>query len=218
MPGNERKRQEKLARKTTKRKQHIQSIKSSLVKPISELSPSTQMRRSVDAPIYECLVPESLFELGIGNVVFSRVLPNGDIAAVIFLLDVFCLGVKDTTVKVVHEDEHRFMLERFARHASFVEIEPACVRKLVEGAEAYTADLGFRPHPDYQVGRTIFGDVDPKECSMSYTFGQDGKPCYISGPYNTREKSRRIIDTLTRRCGPGEFESTLVMKEPETEV
>src|SRR5437879_6588829 len=128
MAGNERKRQQKLVRKAVKRKQHVQGIKSALVKPISELSPSTQMRRSVDAPVYECLVPENLFELGIGNVVFSRELPGGDIAVVVFLLDVFCLGVKDTLFKVVPEDEYRTRVRNFSRHATFTDIDPACPR------------------------------------------------------------------------------------------
>lgn len=217
MPGNERKRQQKLVRKAAKRKQHVQAIKSSLVRPISELSPSTQMRRSVDAPIYECLVPEELFDKGIGSVVFSRELPNGDIAAVVFLLDTFCLGVKNTMVKVVPEDEYRLLLEHISQHETLTSIDPACARKLVEDAEAYAADLGFRPHPDYLVGRIIFGEVDPQSCPMSFKFGKDGKPCYISGPYDTLEKSRRIIDTLTRRCGPGGFEGTLALGEPEAE-
>jgi hypothetical protein len=217
MPGNERKRQEKLARKATKRKQHVQGIKSALVKPISELSPSTQMRRSVDAPVYECLIPENLFELGIGNVVFSRELPSGDIAVVAFLLDVFCLGVKNTLFKIVREDEYRTTLRNLSRHATLTDIDPACVRKLVEGAEAYAKDLGFRPHPDYLVGQLIFGDVDPNACPMSFTFGKDGKPFYASGPYETLEKSRRIIDTLTRRCGPDGFNVMLRLGEPEAE-
>ena len=217
MASNERKRQQKLVRKAAKRKQHVQGIKSALVQPISELSPSTQMRRSVDAPVYECLVPEELFQMGIGSVVFSRELPGGEIAVVVFLLDVFCLGVKNTLVSVVPEDEYQSMLEHIAQNETLASIDPACARKLVEEAEAYAADLGFRPHPDYLVGRMIFGDVDPSTCSMSFTFGKDGKPFYASGPYDTVEKSRRIIDTLTRRCGPDGFHYLVASGGPELE-
>jgi hypothetical protein len=217
MASNERKRQQKLARKAVKRKQHVQMLKSSLVKPITELSPATQMRRSVDAPIYECLVPEELFEGGIGSLVFSRELPTGDIAMVVFLLDVFCLGVKNTLAKVVPEDEYRSMLEGISEHETLARIDPACARKLVEAAEAYAADLGFRPHPDYQIGRMIFGDVDANACPMSFKFGKDGKPFYASGPYDTVEKSRRIVETLTRRCGPGGFHYLVALQDPEME-
>ena len=217
MASNERKRQQKLVRKAAKRKQHVQGIKSALVKPFSELSPSTQMRRSVDAPVYECLVPEELFQMGIGSVVFSRELPGGDIAAVVFLVDAFCLGIKNTMVKVVPEDEYRLLLEHISRHETLTSISPECARKLVEAAEAYAADLGFRPHPDYLVGRMIFGDVDPDACPMSFTFGKDGKPFYASGPYDTLDKSRRIIDTLTRRCGPDGFHYMVALNDPGVE-
>jgi hypothetical protein len=217
MASNERKRQEKLARKAAKRKQHVQSIKTSIVKPISELSPSTQMRRAVDAPVYECLIPEELFELGIGNVVFSRELPDGDIALVVFLLDVYCLGVKDTTFNVVPEDEYRSILRGMAQIATYASIDPPCARKLVEEAEAYAADLGFKPHADYRLSGMIFGDIDTNACSMSFEFGKDGQPYYASGPYDTPERSRRIVETLTRRCGPDGFHYMVALQSPEAE-
>ena len=146
---------------------------------------------------------------------FRRELPQGDIAAVVFLLDVFCLGVKNTMVKVVPLDEYRTLLEHISQHETLTGITPECARKLVEAAEAYAGDLGFRPHPDYQVGRIIFGEVDPNACSMRFTFGKDGKPFYASGPYDSPEKSRRIVDTLTRRCGPDGFDFMVDLQGPE---
>ena len=50
---------------------------------------------AASAPIHECLVPDSLFDIGIGNVIVSRKMPNGFIGAAFFLVDVFCLGIKD---------------------------------------------------------------------------------------------------------------------------
>jgi hypothetical protein len=88
------------------------------------------------------------------------------------------------------------------------------VRKLVEEAEAYARDLGFPPHPDYQRARQIFGDLDVTACPTQYVFGKDGKPCFMSGPYDTPAKCRRILDTLTRRCGPEGFHFMLAGEGP----
>jgi len=200
---NERKRQAKLVRKAAQRKQHVQSLKSSAGPSLTALSPAKQMPRAVEAPVYECFIPAELFEVGIGNAIFSRKLPGGDIGVSVFLLDVYCLGVKNAFFKVLPEHEYRILLQSISRHATLVSTDPACLRKLVEEAEAYAADLGFRPHPDYLVSRLIFGEIDKAACSMAFEFGKAGKPLYVSGPNDTPAKSRKIIDTLTKRCGVG---------------
>jgi hypothetical protein len=45
-------------------------------------------------------------------------------------------------------------------------------------------------------------------------FGKDGKPFFMSGPYDTPARCRRIIDTLTRRCGPEGFHYTVAVGAP----
>jgi hypothetical protein len=214
MPTNERKRQEKLVRKATQRKKRVQSVKSSAGPSFSALSPAKQMPQAVEAPVYECLMPAELFEIGIGDAVFSRKLPDGDIAVSVFLLDVYCLGVKNAFFKILSEHEYRSLLRSISQHATLRSIDPACLRKLVEEAEAYAADLGFSPHPDYLVSRLIFGAVDRSACSMGFEFGKDGKPLYVSGPHDTEAKSRRIIDILTKRCGPGGFHYLVALDGP----
>ena len=61
----------------------------------SQTIPAQEMSLAAHAPIHESLVPASLFEQGIGNLLFSRSLPDGRVALGAFLLDVFCLGVKN---------------------------------------------------------------------------------------------------------------------------
>jgi len=47
------------------------------------------------APVHECLMAESMFETGLGSIWISRKLANGKLSVALFLLDVFCLGVKN---------------------------------------------------------------------------------------------------------------------------
>jgi len=65
-----------------------------------------QIATASEAPIHEALVPAKLFEVGIGNLFFSRALPDGRIALGSFLLDVFCLGVKNAFVTIVAREEY----------------------------------------------------------------------------------------------------------------
>jgi hypothetical protein len=82
---------------------------------------------------------------------------------------------------------------------------PSTARKLVEEAVAYAATIGFQPHPDYRKARLIFGDIDASQCDEQFTFGKDGKPYFIGGPYDDMARCRQVINTLQRTCGEGNF-------------
>jgi hypothetical protein len=144
-----------------------------------------QIAGAAHFPIHEALVPAELFELGIGNLFFSRSLPDRRIALGGFLLDVFCLGVKNAFVAIVARDEYLRRLSDFSLGGRLQPIEPACFRKLVEGGVAYARALGFSPHEDYAVASQIFGDVESSACPRLFEYGRDGKPVYVSGPHET---------------------------------
>jgi hypothetical protein len=203
-----RKRQQKLAKKAAKRKAVLATKKPAWT--AGGVGPHG--RHAVPAasvPIHECLVQDSLFDIGIGNVIVSRKISNGFIGAAFFLVDVFCLGIKDAFYDVLSPAEYDYRVSGL-EHETFRAIDPACARKLVEGAEAYARDLGFNPHPGYQRARQIFGDLDATTCPTHYVFGKDGKPFFMSGPYDTPARCRKILDTLTRRCGPEGFHFTVL--------
>src|SRR4029077_20110405 len=109
-----------------------------------------------------------------------------------------------------------------------VKMEPACARKLVEGAVAYAHELGFAPHPDYQTAKVIFGDIDSSQCEEEFEYGKDGKPFFFAGPNDSPARCRQILDTLARTrgqgnfhftmpVGPGAFEDLTVAEEEEDE-
>jgi hypothetical protein len=214
MASSERKRQEKLARKAAKRKQHNEANRRFAGESGQAMSVIEQLALAAHAPVHECWVPEELFEGGIGSVVVSRALPNGNIVVSVFLLDVWCLGVKNAFLKVLNTHEYGDLREHIAARENLAPVEAPCARKLVEGAEAYAADLGFTPHPDYLISRRIFGDIDKNACPTEFQFGKDGKPYYASGPYETLAMAKRIVETLRQRCGPDGFDSLLILGGP----
>ena len=188
------------------RKRQKQANKTTHTEPRKAGSMASQIALAANAPIHECLVPANLFERGIGNLVFSRSLPEGRMALAMFLLDVFCLGVKDTFFAVVGRDEYDRRLRSWRESESLQRIDPACLRKLVEGGVVYARELGFNPHADYVVVHKIFGDVEAAACPSHFQYGHAGKPFYISGPHETPTQVRTIVDQLQRRLGSGNFE------------
>jgi len=55
-----------------------------------------RLARVATAPILHCFTTQSLWDDGIAQVLVSRELDNGLVAFAAFLVDRYCLGVKDT--------------------------------------------------------------------------------------------------------------------------
>jgi hypothetical protein len=157
------------------------------------------------APVHETLVPADLFEQGLGNLVFSRTLPDGRIAMAVFLLDMYCQGAKNAFIAVVGRSEYGLRLNYWSGER-LQPIQPACFRKLVEGGVEYARELGFNPHADYALASRIFGDVRSADCPTRFVYGHNGKPLYISGPNESPDQVRTIIEQLELRLGSGNFD------------
>jgi len=192
MTLDERRWQQKLARK---RKAQANR------KPSPPRSAAPSPAQAAQRPIHDSLIAKGLFEEGIGLVGLARALPDGDVALAAFLVDVYCLGVKNAFYRVVSPAEWAEFLQR----SELEKIHPSCLRKLVEGAVAYARDLGLPPHADYARAAQLFGTIEAAACPVRYTYGHDGKPFYVSGPNDTPAQSKRMVNMLTRRLGADGF-------------
>ena len=162
------------------------------------------------APILHCFTTQDLWDEGVAQVLVSRELANGFVAFATFLVDRYCLGVKDAFCGFMAKSEY---LEQFydelARRFEIVALEPAAARKLVEGAVDYAKGLGLSPHPDYSRARQIFGDIDPAANDREFEFGKDGKPFYVAGPHDSPGRCASIVGILEERCGKGDRKSVV---------
>lgn len=186
--------QQKRAKKAAKRKDVRKSS------PTGPKGMATEWVAAAHAPIAEVYAPENLFEIGIGSVWFSRKLDDGRYALSVFLVDTFCLGVKNAMYAILEPERYSVHLENFL-HVSeeeFVPQEPAYVRKLVESAIVYARGLGLEPHADYKIAKEIFGDVLASDSDAVFHFGRDGHPFYIPGPGDTPSEQRRVMKQLER--------------------
>ena len=169
------------------------------------LATASEVDLAATAPVHETLVPADLFEQGLGNLVFSRTLPDGRIAMAVFLLDMYCQGAKNAFIAVVGRSEYGLRLNYWSGER-LQPIQPACFRKLVEGGVEYARELGFNPHADYALASRIFGDVRSADCPTRFVYGHNGKPLYISGPNESPDQVRTIIEQLELRLGSGNFD------------
>ena len=205
MAVDPRKRQKELQRRKTRER----AKKKALARRRSQ-GLTARIERADAAPILHCCTTELLWERGMSQVLISREMRNGNVAFGCFLLDMYCLGVKDAFGNVVPRSRYDWqMYAKMCEGHEIVELEPAAARKLIEGAVEYARDLGLPPHPDYAKAMPIFGSIDAGACTDEFVYGMDGKPHFIAGPHDGPARCRQIINTLTDRCGPDGFHYTM---------
>ncbi|MGB7085344.1 MAG: hypothetical protein WBD47_07315 [Phormidesmis sp.] len=140
--------------------------------------------------------------LGLGCVMVTRQ-DRGRFASSIFLVDYYCLGVKNVTNKKADKITHRLLAEAsFAQFSEGAEeISLAQAQAIVYGAIDYARGLGFEPHQDFEKGKAVLGDR--LDSLQTIEFGREGKPFYFQGPYDNADK---VIATLDKSVGKGNYD------------
>ncbi len=174
---------------------------------------SGQVARAAKAPIYCCRLTECLFETGMGTLLLARGTGAGQLIVGGFLLDTFCLGIKDIVLRhmtVAQLDDYR---ARLSNSTLMAPVDPGYARKLVRDLAQWSGSLGFKPHADFALAERLFGDVDPQTCEARFEFGRGGKPLYMPGPSESPHLVRRLMDRLIERLGVGEFDYFVPVEE-----
>lgn len=194
MKRSDRKKQQK----ALKRRKRIR--KERAPKPIS---PRQYLHHARNYPIEGCWTQKGWEQSGLAVVVVARRQPNGNIAFGCYLVDYYCLGIKDAycNADIPPGIFHRQYLPKMLS-GSPVEISPALAHELIYGSIEYAARFGFRPHRDFDLARHILDTPETHPRSGTVEFGKNGKPFYISGPYDNPDP---IIRQLIRTAGEGNF-------------
>jgi hypothetical protein len=193
----------KRARKAQRRKQVVAQKRRI---ETMEASLPARVLRAADAPIQHCLLTEDLFEIGMGTLIVARGATPHLLASGVFLLDVFCLGIKDVMFESLERDEFARYVEATDAGSPLVSIAPSDARKLLRDLAAWSQSIGFPPHRDFAAIERIFGDVSADESEADFPFGRDGKPIYIPGPFESATVIRRRIEQLQKHLGEDGFE------------
>jgi hypothetical protein len=193
----------KRARKAQRRKQVVAKKRRA---ETLEASLPARVLRAADAPIQHCLLTEELFETGMGTLILARGATPHLLAFGSFLLDVFCLGIKDVMFESFERDEFAMYVEATDAGSPLVSITPSDARKLLRDLAAWSQSIGFPPHRDFAAVERIFGDISADESDADFPFGRDGKPLYIPGPFESVTLIRRRIEQLQKHLGDDGFE------------
>jgi hypothetical protein len=194
----------KRARKAQKRKQVLAQKRRA---EVLEASLPARVLRAARAPIQHCFLSESLFEIGIGTLVLARGVTRNHLEFSSFLLDTFCLGIKDVMFESVDGEVFEDYMGMTEAESPMVDVDPRYARKLLRDLAAWSRSIGFAPHRDFAAVERMFGDVSADASEAVFRFGQDGRPVYIPGPTDTGPLIQRRIAQLRKILGDDGFET-----------
>ena len=192
----------KRARKAQRRKQVVAEKRRA---EALDASLSARVLRAAGMPIQHCFLTESLFDIGMGNLVVARGATPHHLAFSSFLIDVFCLGIKDVTFESMEGEVFDLYLDVMDAASPMAPADPSYARKLLCDLAAWSRSIGFAPHRDFAAVEPVFGDVNANASGAVFRFGRDGRPVYIPGPNDAASVVQRRIEHLKRHLGDDGF-------------
>ena len=205
MAANDNRRRKKIEAQRAKRKDKQRAI--ARVESSSKIARVLQAQRWT---LFDTRISHGLNERGIASAYVARRGPYDQVVGVVFLVDAYCLGVKDVSVFYGPETRWNEIMRQHVENGTRLNpIAPEALRKLVEGSVAYAKSFGIDPHRDWLKASPIFGDIDASKSLVEFTYGKNGKPTYVSGPYDSPERIKQIMQALTQHAGEGNFDFTV---------
>ena len=156
-------------------------------------------------PVEACYLNTDWKEQGLARIVVTRSQNDGRTIVGVFLVDIFCLGVKNAfcnegLTRRQIEDE---LLSRYYQNEEPTRIGINYAKEIIYGAVDYARSLGFEPHPDFELSRHVLGTEEFSRTRSLQFGGPEGKPLYIAGPDDDAPAVHR---KLRERLGENGFD------------
>lgn len=160
--------------------------------------------RCRDLPVKECLINIDWREGDMANILIAREQPSGKLIVGMYLVDLLCLGVKNTFYHYsIDTFEYDDLLESIQMSLESEPCDYTLAHNIIYGAVEFAEELGIKPHKDFSITRYILAEDDESIEYMDLEFGRDGVPVLIiregmnPAPY---------IANLKKSVGEGNYE------------
>lgn len=170
-----------------------------------QLSPERYIReRARLLPIYKCYKGETIGDSREMSIMVIRKHAGGTYTLATFMLDRWCLGVKDAIWQFsIPEDEMLDFVNHFATHIDqWTKIEYVEAHNWVYGALDWATNAGINPCKDFALARYILEEDDDNVELQEYEFGYNGEYCLMAKSHKEADK---YIPTLTKTLGMGNY-------------
>ena len=171
----------------------------------NQLSPEKYIiTKGGQLPFHECFVNEGWQEKGMATLVISKKMPSGKLIVATYLIDSYCLGLKDTFYKfALDEFGYSDFLDQLNEQQGMIKCDLNFAHNIIYGAIDYAQELGFTPNKDFKITEYLLDSDLIDDGIDELVFGMNGKPTFIAGPY---DNAKMIVSTLEKNVGTGNYE------------
>jgi hypothetical protein len=180
---------------------------------LSSRSPRQHVRHARDYPIYECWISDDWAEpRELTQIIVARQQPDGDIVFGVYLVDKACHGLKNSFCNAGFSPAQyrKEVVGQVASSQDLHQCPPQLVHQVIYQAIDYAAQFGFKPQRDFRDSQYILAPRGTYEEEYEIEFGVDGRPLFVSGPY---DNSAAIVRKLERTAGPGNHDYVVLPKD-----
>ncbi len=164
------------------------------------LSQDDYMRKVMRSlPVDKCYVNSDWQEQGMAHAIVVRRRPDGKFALANYLVDTFCLGVKDAFWRTRLDDiELKEIIDNYKGRIDLEECSYATVHNLVLGAVEFAEEGGIEPCREWAVGQ--YGlDEDSDDIELiEFDYGLDGQHFLNT---RTRTEGAKYLPILQAHLG-----------------
>ena len=152
---------------------------------------------------------KSLANEGLVTVTIARQVSATKIKYAGYLIDYYCLGVKDVIApSTVDRSALPTLLDKLYNTETLGRLAVSLpeAQAVIFSALDFAQQCGLAPHPDFEKAKDFLG---PWDRSLYIECGRHGKPVYCKSPYDSPRKAQKILETLEKNIGKGNFEAIL---------
>lgn len=135
-------------------------------------------------PIGKCYIaPPDWQEAGMAHVIVTRVRPSGNLVTASFLVDTFCLGVKDAGYhENITPSDFEGYLNNYRKGMGLEEISYNEAHNIIYGAMAFAEEGGIKPAKEFDPAGYILEEDTEDIPLIEYDFGKNGKHFLVVNP------------------------------------
>ena len=151
-------------------------------------------------PLDKCYANENWAETGLAHVMVTRRRKDGNLSVAGFLIDTWCLGVKDVFYEMKIDEDRLKDILRSQKDSGILANEIGYVEahNLILGAVEFAEEAGIEPHPQFDIAANILEEDTDFIPLINYEFGKNGKYLLM---VSDSGKELRYLRTLQDRLG-----------------
>lgn len=170
-----------------------------------------QRARSLE--IGTCYVSNDIEAVGEGHVIVTRKHTGGKISMAVYLVDIWCVGVKNSFYRLrLMDSEFENFIYTYKiglRECSYDE-----AHNWIYGAIAFAEEAGIKPDKSFNITQYMLEEDDDSIPLIEYEYGKNGKHTLV---IHTRLEASRYLSLLEKNLGKGNYDFILNVHDVDFE-